>query len=222
MKPKRAMRGFAPALGALALLSSVLAGCLAGGGTDVGNPEFARVTGSLKNRNGSPASGIALHLRTRDHLVSPDGHAPAPARSGASQDQRTDSQGFFAFDSVPAGDYRIEAGDDLGTGALIDVAVGPKAGSVSLSPAYLDSTGSLSGKINYRGSVWPVFPKITIAAYGTDRFTYATSDGSYILNDLPPGAYRLHITADTLAVEVPEIQVTAGGRSQAGTVDLGP
>ena len=220
----RAARRIAPASAALAFLAAALAGCLAGGGTDVGNPEFARVTGSLKNGDGSPAPVIALHLRTRDHLAPPDSLAPPPAESGIAQDRLTDSQGFFTFDSVPRGEYRIEAKDTLGTGALIDISVDGKTARIALDPAFLDRTGSLAGKINYLAPL-PVrgqYPKVRIAAYGTDRATFATSDGSFILSDLPPGAYRLHVSSDTLSAEVPETAVTAGGRTEVGTVDLGP
>lgn len=224
----RAWRAWLAALAVLSALCALLAGCelSSGGGTDVGNPEFARVTGSLRHGDGSPAADILLHLRARDHWASPDSGTQVPLAAAAetSADKRTDSQGFFAFDSVPKGTYRIEGTDGGGLGILIEVDVDGKAARIALAPAFLGATGSIAGKINYLGVIPRVYPKITVAAYGTDRATFTTNDGSYILSDLPEGSYKLHISmaGDSLSAEVPEVHVTAGQTAQAGTVDLGP
>jgi hypothetical protein len=203
-----------------ALAATFVAGCMAGGGTDVGNPEFLRVTGSLKYTDGSTIQDLPVHLRSREYLHDPAGIASS--FSGFALDRNTDSQGFFTFDSVPRGQYRIEATDSAGKGILIDLDAASGNSRIALAPAVLETTGTLAGSINYRGAIGSVYPKIAVAVYGTDRMTYALSDGSFILSNLPAGAYRLRIFTDSLSVEVPETRVEAGGRAEVGPVDLGP
>lgn len=224
MKPSLFKRGLtALSCAALLAIASLPAGCqLQGGGTDVGNPEM-RITGSIRNLDGTPAADIPLHLRPQTHLGTVDtSRTPAPA-AGIMQDGRTDTQGYFVFDSVPKGEYRIEAMGSNGRGAVIEVA--NTGNGVDLKPAFLDSTGSLMGKVNYLGPVNGGFPKITIAVYGMDRATFATNSGSFVLSDLPPGKYRLHISVVTdkaYAAEVPLTDLAAGRTTTVGTVDLGP
>lgn len=208
----------------LLALASLPLGCqiTPGGGTDVGNPEMLRVTGSIKHLDGTPAQDIPLHLRPESHLGTPDSAHPAPASDGALQEGHTDSQGFFSFDSVPKGEYRIEAMDTNGRGAVIALHADGTVPNIVLNPAFLDSTGSLAGRVNYLGT--DKLTKIAVEVYGMDRTTFATIDGNFTLSDLPPGKYRLHLVtaSGSASVDVPETEVKAGGAAQIGTVDLGP
>jgi hypothetical protein len=222
MKPSLRKLSFqALACATLLALASLPAGCLQGGGTDVGNPEM-RITGSIKRLDGSPAADIPLHLRPQTHLGSPDTtQAPAPA-GGILQDGRTDTQGFFVFDSVPKGEYRIEAMDTNGRGAVIEVSAVGESPRLELKPAYLDSTGAIAGQINYLGEIKGGYPKITVAVYGMDRATFATRTGTYVLSDLPPGVYKLHISYADYHANAPATTLAAGQKVTVGTVDLGP
>ena len=209
-------------------LATLPTGCqlTPGGGTDVGNPEMSiRVTGSIRHMDGSPGSGIPLHLRPSSHLGTPDtAEARAPSDS-FQQDGRTDTQGFFTFDSVPKGVYRIEAMDTNGRGAVIELDADGKTANLTLNPAILDSTGSITGHINYLRTITVGYPKITIAVYGMDRATFATKDGNYTLSDLPPGKHKVRITDNsdtTLTIVLPDITLVAGQNVTAGSVDLGP
>lgn len=222
MKPSMLERALqALSCATLLALASLPAGCLQGGGTDVGNPEM-RITGSIKHLDGSPAADIPLHLRPQTHLSSPDtNQTPSPA-GRTMQDGRTDTQGFFVFDSVPKGEYRIEAMDTNGRGAVIEVSVVGESPRLELKPAFLDSTGTLAGQINYLGEIKGGYPKITIAVYGMDRATFATYTGAYVLSDLPPGIYKLHISYDTYHANAPATNLAAGQKVTVGKVDLGP
>lgn len=219
MNLRALLAGLALGVAAFAL---ALSGCMQGGGTDVGNPE---IRGSIRHLDGTPAADIPLHLRPLTHLGSPDTTAvPSPA-GGILQDGRTDTQGFFQFDSVPEGDYRIEAMDTNGRGAVIELRVDGTSPRVDLKPAFLDSTGSLSGQINWLGESAGGYPKITIAVYGMDRTTFATKSGAFVLSDLPPGKHRLHINITAkpeIQTEVAETLLGAGQNVNLGTVDLGP
>jgi hypothetical protein len=208
--------------------SLLAAACLApGGGTDVGNPDFnARVTGSLTYTDGSPAPWVRVHLRPKAFLPNPDSAAATPGKAPGKeqQDGTSDSQGFFTFEDVPRGEYLIEAVDTGSLGAVVEMTADGKTESVSLGITSLEKTGSISGKINYKGPAQPGPPRIIISVYGMERWTLATSSGDFILNDLPPGKYTLYVSnvAVPKATVVPELNLTAGEKGSVGTVDLGP
>jgi hypothetical protein len=217
------------ASGALSLATAALlsvSGCemVQGGGTDVGNPDLSmRVSGSLRNVDGTPAALKPIHLRPKSHLGNPD----APAAPDASiQDRISDTQGFFTFDSVPKGEYRIEAMDSQSHGALFEFVADGKNAALSIGNLVLDSTGTITGQINYVRPIKVGYPKIIIAVYGTDRWTAATLDGKFTLSDLPPGRYKLHASTNTdsdttFTAEFPETELHAGENASVGSVDLG-
>lgn len=215
------------AMASFALLSSaaILIGCNAppGGGTDVGNPET--VSGSLRRTSGDPASWVQVQLRPRAFLSNPESLAVAVPSAHSIQDGFTDTQGFFKFDSVPKGDYCIQAFDSTSHGATLLFSVDGNSDRMMLAPAILDTTGSISGKINYRGPARIGFPKIIIAVYGMDRWTAANDAGEFTLSDLPSGKYTLRISMPSnpaLVTTVPDADLASGGKSSVGTVDLGP
>jgi len=206
--------------------AALLAGCniTPGGGTDVGNPDVtSRVSGSLLHANGTPAQWIKIQLRPKTFLSNPDS---LPALTGnAIQDEITDTQGFFTFDSVPKGDYRIQAFDTASHGATMDFSADGHTLRMTLATATLDTTGAITGKVAYHGPAKAPFPKVYVSVFGTERWTIANDSGDYTLSDLPPGKYSLRLTtpANTaLSATVPDISLTAGGNASAGTVDLGP
>lgn len=225
-------RGFAFAaafltVAAFVLLSaaSMLAGCNAppGGGTDVGNPET--VSGSLLRVSGEPASWIQVQLRPRAYLSNPESLAAALPEDRSIQDRKTDTQGFFRFDSVPEGDYCIQAFDSSSHGATVLFSVDGNSNRIVLAPAVMDTTGSISGTIAYRGPPRAGYPKVIVAVFGMDRWTATNDSGGFILSDLPSGRYTLRVSTPTdaaLTATVPEVLLPAGGRTSVGTVDLGP
>jgi hypothetical protein len=203
----------------------MLIGCNAppGGGTDVGNPET--VSGSLRRAGGGPAPWIQVQLRPRAFLSNPESLAAAVPSEHAIQDRFTDTQGFFRFDSVPKGDYCIQAYDTSSHGATMLFSVDGTSDRMILAPATMDTTGSITGTINYRGPPRIGFPKVIIAVYGMDRWTAANDSGEFTLSDLPPGKYSLRISTPSnasLLTAVAETNLAAGGKASVGMVDLGP
>lgn len=201
-----------------------------GGGTDVGNPDLnARVSGSLKHLDGSPAAFVPLHLRPKAFLSNPDSvpvPPTVPLNGGKTiQDGVSDTQGFFSFDSVPKGEYRIEAIDTLSRGAVMDVSPDGHSERLTLAPAFMAATGWISGTVVYRGPPQSRAPKIIIAIYGTDRWTASTTSGDFTLSGLPPGKYTIRIStlADAALITIPpEIVLGQGEKVSVGSVDLGP
>lgn len=219
-----AMPAVSTVLAAL-LAASLLIGCNAppGGGTDVGNPET--VSGSLRRMNGEPAPWIQVQLRPKAFLSNPESLTSVVPPEHSIQDRKTDTQGFFQFDSVPKGDYCIQAFDSSSHGATVLFSVDGTSDRMILEPAIMDTTGSISGKINYLGPARPGFPRVIIAVFGMDRWTAANDSGEFTLSDLPPGKYSLRISTPSsasLITTVPEANLAAGGKFNVGTVDLGP
>jgi hypothetical protein len=173
--------------------------------------------------DGSPAALKVVHLRPKNYLGNPD----TPAAPDASiQDRLSDTQGYFTFDSVPKGEYRIEAMDSHSHGVQFEFTADGKNGTLSVGSLVLDSAGTLSGRINYVRPIKVGYPKIIIAVYGTDRWTAATEDGKFTLSDLPPGRYKLHASTNTdsdttFTAEFPETELHAGENASVGSVDLG-
>lgn len=227
MKRNSAPR-IASILAAMAMLAiaAALSACNLGGGTDVGNPDLAsaRVNGSLLRTDGTPASWVQIRLRPKTFLSNPDS-LPAPDHK-AIQDRITDTQGFFTFDSVPKGDYRVQAFDTAFHGVIMEFTADGRTARITLAAATLDTTGAITGKVAYNLPPRTLFPKIYIAVFGMDRWTIANDAGDYVLSDLPPGKYSLSITttvnATVLSTTVSDIALPAGGKASAGTADLGP
>jgi hypothetical protein len=224
----KSARIFFSALPALALAQAILllAACnlSPGGGTDVGNPEFsARVTGSIVHKDGSPAPFVRIHLRSREFLPQPDSLTALNGK--AIQDGATDTQGFFTFDSVPKGEYRIEAVDTPAHGAVVSVSADGRSEHLTAAPIILDTTGWITGKLKYVGPPLVGNSNIFIAVYGMNRWTAATTGGDFTLSDLPPGTYSLRVYAASnpaISAIVTNVQLTAGGRTVVDTVNLSP
>ena len=211
------------ALSALCASAFLLAACNTGGGTDVGNPDIVRVSGSLLHRDGTPVPFVPVHLRPQAFYSNPDS---APIQTGKRiQDGFTDTQGFFALDSVPRGRYRIEAVDTSGQGAIVEVFQDGLNEHITFTPVFMDTTGWISGKVNYVGPPQSSRPKIFISVFGMDRWTAANTAGDFTLSDLPAGTYNLRIFTNVnggMTAFVDSVRLEANGRSSVGTVDLGP
>ncbi len=227
MKAARAFPASFPATAPLAAILALalcgLASCnlAPGGGTDVGNPEIAaRINGSILHRDGSPAALVQVHLRPTAFLSNPDGLAGQGSK--AVQDGSSDTQGFFTFDSVPKGDYRIEAVDTSSRGAVISISADGRTDRFTVDPLIVDTTGWITGKVNYAGPALGN-SEIIIAVYGMDRWTASIISGDFTLSALPPGTYTLRISAfanPLITTTVPDVKLTAGGRVSVGTVNL--
>ena len=140
------------------------------------------------------------------------------------QDGLSDTQGFFSFDSVPIGDYRVEAIDTASRGAMASVIVDGKSQQVVVADLKVDTTGWIIGNVDYLGSTQSKF-KITIAIYGLERWTYAISGGDFTLSALPVGKYTLRISSSgtpPLSTQLKDVEVKAGVRTPVDTVVLGP
>ena len=119
----------------------------------------------------------------------------------------TDAAGYFHFDRLAPGSHHLRARIATLPANLIfaqeelNVAVMPyhsnrqdfraiRTGKIlgTVTVATLDDAG--------REMVKP-YPDARIIAVG-NRDTYAEGDGTFVLGDLPPGTYQLHVDPDTI------------------------
>ncbi|MDQ3001546.1 MAG: carboxypeptidase-like regulatory domain-containing protein, partial [Fibrobacterota bacterium] len=117
---------------------------------------------------------------------------PAGGDSSGKQDDSTDTQGYFHFESVRTGKYILEAGDGKGHAVRVPFTITGESGFLSLPVSQMDTTGSIEGIITYPGG--PGGLKIQVSTYGLEHATAATESGRFVLEGLPSGRYDLHVT----------------------------
>lgn len=176
--------------GAIALL---LAGCLgnhlAGGGSEATNGNI--VAGRLEYADGMAAPYARIWVRPTDYLMD-TAKTVAPQQA---PDAIADEEGYFVLDSLPTGNYLLEARDARDSedghmgqekGVIRYVTVGDA--SIQLPPDTLRHMGILEGHLERLGKV----PQISYARiYGLDRVVAADSSGYFVFRDLPAGQYRI-------------------------------
>lgn len=150
-------------------------------------------------------------------------------RLGTGQTVSTDSGGFFRFNNIPGGEYRIIL-DPLTIRADLTILDGQET-ELSLLPsqnAIVDFRLVRTGQVT--GTVWldsngngtqdegePALADVRVIA-GNGHDTLTDSAGTFIIGDLSPGEYVLFIDEKTLPVntksssETVNIKVTAGKR----------
>src|SRR6058998_2817228 len=73
-----------------------------------------------------------------------------------------------------------------------------------------DSTGVVTGKVLDGTTQQPV-ANVEVAITGTPHRELSHADGSFLVNGIPPGAYRLRATRIGYGSQVQDVTVTAGG-----------
>lgn len=145
---------------------------------------------------------------------------------------KSDTEGFFRFDNIPGGEYRI-ALDPQTIRADLTILSNQEVDLSLLSAqnANIDFRLIRTGQIT--GSIWldqngngrqdegePALPDVRVVA-GNGHDTLTDSSGTFVIGDLNPGEYVIFIDEKTLPVNtkpVPEthnIKVIAGERTLA-------
>jgi hypothetical protein len=212
------------ACGAAAL---VFSGCLFGGGgsettaeIDHGSgSETVALAGRIVNADGTPAAGAKLRLRPQRFLADTSVNAVHQGSPDA-VDTTVDSQGYFKLDSVPRGEYYLEAGDGADKGVLIPCVLKGDTDTVRLAPAQLRPTGAVTGTVvvpnEFAGRTY-------VLVYGVDRVVRADSLGGFTLSGLPEGTYTLRAQYSAPAVDpkdVEAVKTTPQGLTDIGKVKL--
>ena len=121
----------------------------------------------------------------------------------------TDARGYYRFDNVDSGAHTIRA--ELAGVPAGFVFAGSSEHTLAVMPNHENrrdfrviKTGQIEGKVTYMDyssdSEHPIesgFPDAHLLATG-DRDTYSEGNGSFLLGDLPPGQYEIHLDPATV------------------------
>ena len=160
-----------------------------------------KITGTVTDKNGDPMPGVpvyAYQYSTNDHIFISSSH--------------TFSDGSYEIAGLSPGSYRvqiIEYGDyvaeyyhdayDLNLATAVSVELGQTISGIDFS---LEIGGKITGRVTYANGC-PIPGSIWIYAYDCNfdssncnnsynsQLSFAQSDGSYIINGLSPGCYKV-------------------------------
>lgn len=144
-----------------------------------------RVTGSVVDETGNPVPKASVRLQ---EFLDPDGR---PYGGLEALSARTDDQGQFTLENVPAGTARYTASAvDYITVGLGEVLV------LSEKPVMLKVTASGKMKVTVKGAKGPFV--VNVAPEGGEKVgswggsSQLGPDGTCVFTDIPPGRYTVH------------------------------
>ena len=184
---------------------------IAGGRADIGTIElqFARggLSGTVRTTDGGEPLGA---------LVAIDG----PTRALA----RVESDGDFAFPSVPVGGYTVRVSLDAYVAAERAAEVVADGSTVLDDLVLAIDPGRIVGQIALADADGDSPLGARVAIPGTDAEAIVDGDGAFAIEGLRAGRYALEIahTAAWRAASVPNVSVAAGGVTDLGRIDLVP
>jgi hypothetical protein len=187
---------------------------IAGNGSQAGN---GRITCSIYNSDGSPASNASVYLRTQDYTVDLALRKLAVSRL----DAHTDARGMFSIDSVDTGSYSIEVNDVKSHAVLLNCVITLKDTLVNIPSDTLQPTGTIKG-------VLPSIPNDSGVLYiricGLERVGVRdTETGSFVINDVPPGSYTLRVLTSAVnyqSMEIRNIKTAPSETTDIGKIDF--
>jgi hypothetical protein len=186
------------------------------GGSEVGNARV--IAGTFIYEGGAAAANVTVNLRPKDYLPQP-GFAKALVTEAS---VITDSNGYFAMDSVDSGTYVIQALDDSARGVFIDpIPVPYTYDTLDLAEDTLKATGSITGTILISGT--PGSPRINVLIYGRDNISVPDSTGSFTIDNIAEGSYDLHIITENNVYptkDSADIHVISGASTDLDTLSL--
>jgi len=186
-------------LGGIALLAGCGSGPqVAGTGSQTGNSVVAgRI---LQSDSLTGAAGAVVFLRPMAWTPSETGLAPV-------LEVTTDSLGYYRFDSVPAGGYRIEARDSSRGWTRT---IHPAGSRLDVPHAAVHPLGSL--KVEFDPTDTVLGGKLEL--YGMDRSIKipdtASKDFTLQFDSLPPGLHTVRIWSKGRAVCDAPVRIIAG------------
>jgi TonB-linked SusC/RagA family outer membrane protein len=165
----------------------------------------------------APAAPPAAETRMVGGVVSDAGHAPIAGATvtvhGTSIQAVTGADGSFALPGVPLGDVTLDVTPPNQPPTSVTVpgdrsVVAITAGASSQPAA--PTTRTITGKVIDPASKEPIVAA-QIAVAGTGTVVFSDADGSFTIDNLPPGPVKLDISApehESHLLEVPADQAT--------------
>lgn len=155
---------------------------------------------AVKGRVYDEASGLgiaAAYVAFRESHVQPFGPGWRIRQSFAA---RSDKNGSFVLDGVPAGRITISASADGYAGREVEIHVGDDTLPVEIA---LFVGGSISGRLTAADGVTPIAGKVGIfyLEKGFGGSSPTTPSGEFSHRNLPPGRYKITGHADGMTAE---------------------
>ncbi len=212
---KTLLKSIVPAL----IIVVCLLQCGPGNGSDVGNP---KVCGTLYEPDGlTPARGTTVTAWKKSTL--------APINDGSTFKTAinllsaiTDCNGNFSLPPFDTGCFCIEGVDGNQNMVLIDSVFSFYSDStIQLPPDTLKIPGAIRGLIALVAGGNP--QQTFILAFGTDRFTQVTPDGTFLFDMLAEGTYTLKIVSVAQpysAIDINGIKVISNDTTDIDTIEL--
>ncbi len=146
----------------------------------------------------TPSGSISGRVITSQGAPLPDEGVSAFGADGKLYMGRTDANGYYQIDSLPAGVYSVHTGGGTLTqltDADVDVALGAETGHVNFT---LQSAAVISGTVS--GPSGPIVGAvvIAIAADGSSNSARTDAAGQYTIDGLSAGIYELTATLPSL------------------------
>jgi hypothetical protein len=178
-----------------------------------GGSEAVALVGTFSYGDKQPAVQARIHLRPR-YFLSDTGRI---AKDSKGFDAVTDANGSFRLDSLPPGEYFLEASDAGALGILIPCTLTGETAVVHLDTTKLVPTGAVTGSIvppeGFAGRTY-------VQVYGLERKVKADSaTGKFNLEGLPQGTYTLRAVYSAAVVDPREIDSVES--KSADTTDIG-
>jgi alpha-2-macroglobulin len=184
-------------------------GALTGRQTIALAPE-SRLTGTVKTRNGEPLHGVEVKLTTYDESGG-EGEGPGIRKPLVAA---TDSNGSYRFDKLSAGSYSVMftmPGFITETAQLQKI----KEGETFSLPMVMTRPASVTGTVAIEGTGSPAI-NVDVSMEGNVTHSTTTfQDGTYRLEDVKPGTYKMTVTHQGFYELTPHaIKVNEGDKLQ--------
>jgi hypothetical protein len=163
------------------LLAAALLPCLGGcldGGTEIPN----ELRGRVYTPSGTPAAFAEVTLYDVDYT-------PGQTEARGKVQVRADSSGWYRFKKIRNGAYNVVAsgGDVLAYADSIVL----RGGRVLERSDTLREAGAIAGTVKLQPQHDP--RNAIVQILGTDYYENVSESGRFVLDDLPPGVYRLRV-----------------------------
>jgi hypothetical protein len=207
-RQKKRLPALLTALSAACLSVAITCSSLTGDGGFGSETTNGRISGHVLLPAGSPAVGAQVTLRRSNYIADvPEGLGKTLLKKG---DCLTDTSGRFVFDSLDTGSYFVEINDRRSAAVASGCSIAAERRTIDIGTNTLRVYATVLGEINIDAaptSAW------FVQVYGLERCIAIGPTGTYTLDDLPAGVFRLRFVCSDSAV----LPVTVDGVAAAAS-----
>ncbi len=173
------------------------------------------IMGKVVFPEGKPANNILLHMKRADYLP-----GTSEKRTDSIFTSITDNNGRFQFFKVPVDTYIITGDHKESLFVLIGPVIVTDT-NLLLPPDTLQPAGAIEGTIHLENGGY--CSQIVVLVFGLGRFAEVNQDGSFMLEKLPEGVYRLRfmdLTEGSGFLDTAGIKVKRGESNRYGSYHI--